>query len=131
MDVVILSMLNVLAIISLGVLCIYAEIERQKAVSDVKFLRARLRANGWSEFHVNRSGGSLPLASWQIKPLIERHVQELSAIRVPVALARIPVQQQEEVENKLYALQMAYRYAVIHEDYERAKTGQLLPIIRV
>lgn len=129
MDMVILAAVNLVGIISLGILCIYAEVERQKAVGDANYLRARLRANGWSEWHVTRSQGSLPLASWQIKPLIEKHVQQLSALRVPVALARIPVNVEEEAENRLYALQMAYRYAVIHEDYERSKReGQCLSI---
>jgi len=132
MDMVILAVVNLVGIASLGILCIYAEVERQRVAREVIFLRARLKANGWSEFHVTRSGGALPLASWQIQPLIERHVQQLSALRVPSALARIPVNVEEEAENKLYALQMAYRYAVIHEDYERAKReGQFLPTIRV
>jgi len=132
MDMVILAVVNLVGIASLGILCIYAEVERQRVAREVIFLRARLKSNGWSEFHATRSGGALPLASWQIKPLIERHVQQLSALRVPLALARIPVNEEEEAENRLYALQMAYRYAVIHEDYERAKREeQFLPTIRV
>lgn len=133
MDMVILAAVNLVGIISLGILCIYAEVERQKAVGEANYLRARLRANGWSEWHVTRSQGSLPLASWQIKPLIERHVQELSAVRTPFALARIPAQQKEETENKLHALQMAYRYALIHEEYTKHKVRDdaMIPTIRV